>query len=308
MLVDYTKQLHYLDQVRQGKIHEGYKLGIPEIDEYFRFKTGNFNVILGQANVGKTSVALYLMLLYSIRHNIKWVVFSSENEPYSIIRKLLEYLLIQPINMMTEDSYKYGTQVIKNYFKFISPERLYTYKDLIRLGESYKDAWDYQGMLIDPYNSLIKDAEMAKTIDGHSYDYQAMTELRQFCKRNEISIWLNTHANTGAIRIKHPMGHEYFNYPIPPSAGDVEGGAKFVNRADDFMVIHRYTQHPSDWTQSHIHIRKTKETETGGRPTPLDNPIRMRSIKNNVGFEIDDKNILKTVIQNKKANTFLRKA
>lgn len=308
MLIDYTQQLQHLDKVRKGQVQEGYKLGIPEIDEYFRFKRGNFNVILGQANVGKTSVALYLMLLYSLRHDIKWLVFSSENEPYSIIRKLLEYLLAEPINKLTDESYRYGTQVIKNFFKFISPERLYTYKDLIRLGESYKAAWEYQGLLIDPYNSLIKDAEMAKTIDGHSYDYQAMTELRQFCKRNDISMWLNTHANTGAIRIKHPMGHEYFNYPIPPSAGDVEGGAKFVNRADDFMVIHRYTQHPSDWTQSHIHIRKIKETETGGRPTPLDDPIRMKSIINNVGFEIDGQNILEAVLQNKKANTFLKKA
>jgi len=308
MLIDYTKELQYLNKIRKGEIREGYKLGIPEIDEYFRFKKGNFNVILGQANVGKTSMALYLMLLYSLRHDIKWVVFSSENEPYSIIRKLIEYLLAEPINKLTDESYQYGIKVIKNFFKFISPEKLYSYKDLIRLGESYKAAWDYQGMLIDPYNSLIKDSEMSKNIDGHSYDYQAMTELRQFCKRNEVSMWLNVHANTGAIRMKHPLGHEYANYPIPPTAGDVEGGAKFVNRADDFMVVHRYTQHPSDWNQSHIHIRKTKETESGGRPTPLDEPIKLKSIINNVGFEIDGQNILKTVLQDKKQQTFLRKA
>jgi len=308
MLIDYTKELQHLDKIRKGEIREGYKLGIPEIDEYFRFKKGNFNVILGQANVGKTSVGLFLMLLYSIRHDIRWIVFSSENEPYSLIRKLIEYLLAEPINKQSEEAYQYGIQVVQKYFKFISPEKLYTYKDLIRLGESYKAAWDYQGMLIDPYNSLIKDVEMSKNVDGHSYDYQAMTELRQFCKRNEISLWLNTHANTGAIRMTHNQGHEYAGYPIPPNAGDVEGGAKFVNRADDFLVVHRYTQHPSDWNQTHIHIRKVKETESGGRPTPLDNPIRLKSLKNNVGFEIDDKNVLEMVAQNRKQQTFLRKA
>ena len=75
------------------KYKKDYKLGIPEIDEYFRFKKGNFNVILGQANVGKTSMALYLMLLYSLDIILKWVVFRSENEPYSIIRKLIEYII-----------------------------------------------------------------------------------------------------------------------------------------------------------------------------------------------------------------------
>lgn len=308
MLIDYTKELQHLNKIRKGEIKEGYKLGIPELDEYFRFKKGNFNVILGQANVGKTSVGLFLMLLYSIRHDIRWIVFSSENEPYSLIRKLIEYLLAEPINKQSEESYQYGVQVIQKYFKFISPEKLYTYHDLIRLGESYKAAWDYQGMLIDPYNSLIKEGEMSKNIGGHEYDYQAMTELRQFCKRNEISLWLNTHANTGAIRMTHSTGHEYGGYPIPPNAGDVEGGAKFVNRADDFLVVHRYTQHPSDWNQTHIHIRKVKETESGGRPTPLDAPIRLKSMINNVGFEIDGRNVLEMVAQNRKQQTFLRKA
>ena len=308
MLIDYTKELQHLNKVRKGEIREGYKLGIPELDEYFRFKKGNFNVILGQANVGKTSVGLFLMLLYSIRHDIRWIVFSSENEPYSLIRKLIEYLLAEPINKQSEEAYQYGVQVIQKYFKFISPEKLYTYKDLIRLGESYKAAWDNQAMLIDPYNSLIKQGEMTKNIGGHVDDYQAMSELRPYSKRNEISLWLNTHANTGAIRMTHNQGHEYSGYPIPPNAGDVEGGAKFVNRADDFLVVHRYTQSPSDWNQTHIHIRKVKEVESGGRPTPLDQPIRLKSMINNVGFEIEGRNILEMVAQNRKQQTFLRKA
>ena len=57
-------------------------------------------------------------------------------------------------------------------------------------------------------------------------------------------------------------------------ASDVEGGGKFVNRADEFMVVHRYTQHETDWIFTDIHIRKVKELETGGRPTPLDQPIQ----------------------------------
>jgi hypothetical protein len=308
MLINYQEELEKLNKIRTGETKEGYKLDILEIDEFIRFKKGNFNVILGQANVGKTSMALYLMLLYSLKHDVKWLIFSSENEPYSIIRKLIEYITAQPINKLREDDYQYAVQVVGKYFKFISPEKLYSYKDIIKLGQSYKNAWDYQGFMIDPYNSLIKEGEMSKNIGGHEYDYQAMTELRQFAKRNDISIWLNVHANTGAIRMTHRTEHEYGGYPIPPSAGDVEGGAKFVNRADDFFVFHRYTQHPTDWNQTHIHVRKVKETESGGRPTPMDNPIKLKSIVNNVGFEIDGVNLLQKIIQDREAKTFLRKA
>ena len=55
---------------------------------------------------------------------------------------------------------------------------------------------------------------------------------------------------------------------MPPMASDVEGGGKFVNRADDFFVVHRYSQHSTDWIYTDIHVRKIKELESGGRPTP----------------------------------------
>ena len=89
------------------------------------------------------------------------------------------------------------------------------------------------------------------------------------------------------------MNHAYANHPIPPMASDVEGGGKFVNRADDFMVIHRYIQHPKDWMFTHLHIRKIKDVDTGGRPTSIDDPIQFKSIRNNVGFEINHINPIK---------------
>ncbi len=80
MLIDYTKELQHLDKVRKGEIREGYKLGIPEIDDYYRFKRSSVDLFLGQASVGKTSMVLYLMLLYSLRHDIKSVWCSSYSE------------------------------------------------------------------------------------------------------------------------------------------------------------------------------------------------------------------------------------
>ena len=53
--------------------------------------------------------------------------------------------------------------------------------------------------------------------------------LRIFAKKNKIAVWVNTHANTSALRITHRLEHEYAGHPIPPNAADVEGGGKFVN-------------------------------------------------------------------------------
>lgn len=307
MTINYPETIEKLRQIRNGSIKEGLKLDIPDIDEHIRFKPSNFNVILGQANVGKTSAVLFLMLCYSIKHKKKWLVFSSENEPHSIVRKLVEYLANKPINLIEELEFIEYTDFIDDYFKIISPDKLYTYRDLLGLAKSYKDAWDYDGFMIDPYNSIVKDPELMKSIGGHEYDYQATTEFRIFCKQNKISIWLCVHANTGAIRMLHRIDHKYAGFPLPPQAGDVEGGAKFVNRADDFWVVHRYVQHPTDFMITQIHVRKVKEVETGGRPTPMEFPVPLKSVINNVGFSIWDKNILQKIEEETKAISFLKK-
>ena len=295
MLTNYDKQIDKIKDIRSGKIREGLGLGIPEIDKYIRYKPANFNICLGHANVGKTTILLYLMLCYNLKHNKKWLIFSSENESYSIIRKLIEFMNKDTIHKISEAKLDRSTDYIKDNFKFITNEKLYTYKDILKVANKVKSNFQYDGIFIDPYNSLIKDGEIMKELGGHEYDYQACTELRMFCKKQQVTIWVSTHANTGALRIRHAIGHEYQGYPIPPLASDVEGGGKFVNRADDFMVVHRYTQHPTEWVYNHLHIRKVKEIETGGKPTIIDQPIRLRAIVNNVGFTINGIDILDSI-------------
>lgn len=292
MLINITEEISKLKAVRSGKIKEGLRLGVPEIDEHFRFKAGNFNVILGHANVGKTSVTMYLMLLYSIKHGTKWLVYSSENEPYTLIKKLIEFMEGEIINRVESVHFENRLLWINEHFKFIDPLQLHTYKSLLADARKIKKDWNYDGFLIDPYNSLMKDKEELKGLNGHEYDYLATSEFRIFCKSERVTIWLNTHAATEALRKKHGKGSIYEDHPIPPMASDVEGGGKFVNRCDDFIVIHRYTQHPTDWMNSLIHVRKVKDIDTGGRPTSLEAPIKLRSIRNNVGFEMGSTNLI----------------
>lgn len=297
MLINYEKVTEHLQNIRTGKIKEGLTLGIPEIDDFLRFKPQNFNVILGHSNTGKTTIVLYLMLAYSIKHKIKWLVFSSENEAYSIIRKLVEYLEEKTIQDISEEQFQKHIKFIFEHFKIIDSNKLYSYRELLELCKAIKDAWNYDGLLIDPYNSLIKDPKLIKSVGGHEYDYQATTELRIFAKKQGVTIWLNTHANTTALRFTHRLGHDYAGHPMPPNAADVEGGGKFVNRADDFLVVHRYIQHPTEFMYSLLHVRKIKEVESGGRPTSIDEPIRLRALINNVGFSINGQSILKKIIQ-----------
>lgn len=294
MLIDYNKQITTLNSLRKGELIQGLKLDIPEIDEYFRLKKQDFGIWLGHANVGKTSLTIYLMLLYSIRHNQKWLIYSSENEPYELIQKILEFLLEEPINRIIPADFNKGLDFIKKHFHFIDNSKLYTYKELLAEAQNHRIAFKYDGFLIDPYNSLAKDKDMLKGLGMHEYDYEATTDIRLFCKKNKVTVWLCTHANTEAIRQIYRDG-KYQGYPKVPESSSIEGGGKFVNRCDFFAVAHRFIQHPTEFMFSQMHVKKIKSISSGGRCTPLDDPILLKAITNNVGYSINNESLVKRV-------------
>ena len=79
--VSYADLTGRIDLIRRGRVKTGLDFGHYKIDEYLKFKKGNFNVILGHNNVGKTTTIIFLMVMQSVNNDLKWLVFSSENTP-----------------------------------------------------------------------------------------------------------------------------------------------------------------------------------------------------------------------------------
>ena len=270
--------------VKYNRIPQGMGLGVEEIDEYLRFKRGAFNICVGHANTGKTTVILYLMTTYAIKHNLKWLVFSSENTDYSIARKVIEFKTNKPIQKLSDSDIEKELRWTNEHFKIISVDKIYNARTLMDEARNLHKGWKFDGMLIDPYNSLAKDPAVLKSVGGHEYDYQIASEMRLFTKELDVSIWLNAHAVTEALRKVYEKDHEFAGLPKPPTMADVEGGGKWGNRADDVITIHRMTQHSTKWNVSEIHVRKVKETESGGKPTPIDAPIALKMQIGNTAF------------------------
>lgn len=198
-----------------------------------------------------------------------------------------------PITEASDEQINNAISWCDNHFKVIDVDDLYTYKQLINEAKQIKSVWNYDSLLIDPYNSLSKDPTLQKLVgNSHDYDYQVASEFRLLAKKQNITLYLNAHGVTSAMWSIHTNG-EYQGLPKPLGMADVEGGGKWGNRADDILCIHRYTTHPTDWMYSNISILKVKENETGGRPTSFDNPIKIKMKINNVGFEFLGSDLLK---------------
>ena len=285
-IVDTSKTLTYLEKAREGKIAEASKFGIPDIDEYLRFKKGNFIVVTGHANVGKTHTMTYLQLLHTLENGTRWLVYSSENEVQSLQRKLIEFLAGKPINQIDEQTFWRHHSYVQAHWAFLDSELIVDAFELLQIAREVYDAWEFEGFLIDPYNSLTIKKDNVIAGSTHEYHYEVTSNIRKFCKEYRVTTIVNTHPVTQALRKVHTGSHQYAGHTMPVMASDVEGGGKFVNRSDEFICIHRYISHERDWIYTDVHIRKVKELESGGRPTALNDPIRLRSKTGNCGFEI----------------------
>lgn len=274
----------YLQQVIDGTLKMGLTTGSPKLDEHFLFKEGNLVMTNGLDNVGKTEIVWWLCLLAAMYHGWKGVIFSSENTIGGFMRRMIQLFWGKPIRgeyAMTKKEFNYAKEFIEKHFKLIkAQEQLYNYKDIINLVKIALSDEEYKFGMIDPYNSLKIDLSGFSKLNTHEYHYEALSEIKSFGQQNSFSWFVNHHAVTSAIRMRDAEK----KYPIAPRKEDTEGGGKVANKADEFITIHRVTQHPTEWMITDIHVRKVKDTETGGKPTSLDSPIRFERYKGGYAY------------------------
>lgn len=284
----------YLNKWRKGTFEMGLSTGFKPLDKHFLFKRTNLVVVNGHDNVGKSTVIWYLAILSAILHNWRWIIFSSENSVGNVIRKLIEFYWCEPISAMSEEKFQIAkTFVIKHFSILKSDDDLYNYKDVLNMSKKLLNKSKYDGLMIDPYNSLKIELTSASKLSTHEYHYEAISEMKLFGKQNDCCVYVNCHAVTSALRT---LGSDGF--PQAPQKADTEGGGKFSNKADDFITIHRKVQSPNEWMYSELHIRKIKETETGGHTTPFNEPVKIKMVKGLVGFEYeyDDQIVINPVL------------
>lgn len=270
----------YLELARKGLLPKGLTTGMPSLDEHFLFKRGDMVMVNGIDNVGKTFVIIFLQLVAALYHGWKFIIFSSENTNRTLFKRLMEFYWGKKIGNLNDIEVRVAKEFLKAHFYFIkSDELLYNYRDIINMVKKTLKKVKFDGALLDPYNGLKIELTNSSKLNTHEYHYEGISELKQFGTKYDLSWFINNHAVTAALRSKNDDG-----FQKAPGKEDTEGGGKFSNKAAQFLTIHRLTQHPTEWMVTEIHVRKVKETETGGRVTPKDKPVKIVMNKNGCGF------------------------
>jgi hypothetical protein len=272
--------LQYLLDYKDGKIKHGLELG-NGLDEYLKFKRKQINIILGHDNVGKTYWVNWYFLALALKHNLKFIIWSGENQHGQILRDLVQMYSGINFKNLTHDEIKVYSAYLEQFFTFVKNDKLHKPEDLLNIFE--QSGCDVA--LIDPFTGL--DRQM-----NYEGNYQFMNAARQFVNRTGMTLYINTHPNTESGRSSNIYSEgEFKGHLKSPLKDGIEGGKAFLNRCDDMIVIHRLIKHDVMKYVTWVSVEKVKDVDTGGKHTGLNDPVYCE-YNYGMGFKVYGKDVL----------------
>jgi len=284
MLINKGSAISYLQAYKEGKI----KLGLETecaLDDYFRFKRKQLNIILGHDNVGKTYWFEWYMLVLALKHGLKFCVWSGENSSGQLLRDMIQMYKGRNFKDLSLNEIRSASAYLEQFFTFVDNRKLYKPEQLL---EIFKDV-DCDACIIDPFTGL----DRAMNYEGN---YRFLNICRQFCNITGKTIYVSTHPNTESGRSGnlYPENHEWKGHLKPPLKDHVEGGKSFLNRCDDMIVIHRLIKHETMKYETMISTEKIKDKDSGGALTELNMPL-LFNFNSGLGFTIQGVDPLKNL-------------
>lgn len=210
---------------------------INTLDAIRKWKKGQVNFIGGIANMGKSAIEEYLMVVKSYYDGTRWAIFSPENYPahewYMGLTEILMGCDLTPNNPYrpTKEQFLEAFDFIKKHFFYIYPETLSPTPDYIKVKFMeliIKEG--VEGCVIDPLNMLEADYNKYNGRDDRYLGW-VLSEFGKFARENHVYFSIVAHPH------KLQMGGDG-NYPCP-NIYDLAGGAMIPNRVDNIFMYHR---------------------------------------------------------------------
>jgi hypothetical protein len=164
--------LEYLLNYRDGNIKHGLEIG-NGLDEFIRFKRKQVCIILGHDNVGKTYFINWYFLALALKHKLKFIIWSGENQHGQILRDLVQMYAGVNFKQLTHDEIRNYSTYLEQYFTFVKNDRLYKPEELFKI---FEDS-EADVALIDPFTGLDRNM----TYEGNYQFYECSTSI---CKQN----------------------------------------------------------------------------------------------------------------------------
>ena len=227
-----------------------YSIGLPGSDNYFKMAFGEWTVVSGIPNSGKSDILDQILCNISLQHDFRCAMFSPESFPYEGHIKRIANKLNQK-NCNSEDLNNTKDFIEDHFFWIkIDLENL-TLKGILN---AFRELVFQKGInvcVIDPWNMLDHSAQR-----DHSYIGKILSQITQFCQQTNTHLFLVAHP-----RKIESEGGVYKK----PTLYDISGSADFFNKAYNGLIAYRCigqkTKYKSDVVR--VHVEKVKRKENG---------------------------------------------
>lgn len=258
----------------RGTLPLGQKFGVATLDKHLRYKKNQYLLVVGNQNVGKTFVVLFMLTKLAMKHGMKFLVLVMENDVGQAKRDISQFFIEEIIKRGSDETLiKKGLDFVNKHFRFLHTTKFrFDHKEALSAGAKIHKEWPYDGFFIDPYNALKMNLS-GSGFSGYEYHLEASNEI-QFFSKSVVSVILSCHVTSEAAR-RGSM----------PRLDDVQGGMSFTAKAHDGIVIHREVGDKELKYITDIGVSKIKDKQTGGDWTDYGNPIKLKlSIQPKFGF------------------------
>jgi twinkle protein len=213
----------------------GVSTGWKNVDKLYTVMPGQFTVVTGIPNSGKSEWLDALSVNLALNENWRFAVFSPENGKEAQTTKLIEKRVEMPADpkayrRMSIDTFKSGAAWVNNHYTFIESKDAMPTLDWIL--ERAKDAvmrFGAKGLIIDPWNLIEKVLAGKSETD---YVAESLPKIRRFAANYGVHVWLVVHP-------KQQQKNQKTGKIDAPSLYDMAGSAHFVNMCDNGIVVHR---------------------------------------------------------------------
>lgn len=238
----------------------GVSTGWSELDQLYTVRPGEFTVITGMPNSGKSNWLDALLVNLAQDHGWNFALFSPENQPLEdhmarMVEKWVgEPFADGPTPRMSRDMLERGMHAIKPHFTWILPDddKDWTVDMVLSIARQLVLRKGIRGLVIDPWNELEHSPPHGQT--ETVYIGNVLKHVRQFARKYGVHVWIVAHPMK-LIREKSSG-----DYPVP-TLYDISGSSNWRNKADNGICVYRHFH--DDAKAVEIHVQKIRFRQIG---------------------------------------------
>jgi twinkle protein len=213
---------------------KGYTTGIDSFDDIYSIEDGQFCIVTGTPQAGKSEFVDAMCLGYAVNYNFKTAYCSPENKPNKFhSAKLVKKVLGNTPKDINNNNYKMSKDFVNDFFVHVDYDDGYDLEKVLKkFGELVKRK-GIKVFVIDPFNK-VKLKGASNNVNDYTNEY--LNEIDVFCKKYQCFIYLVAHPT------KMQKEDNSDTYKMA-NAYDIKGGGEFFDMSYHIIALRKVREY-----------------------------------------------------------------